>query len=324
MSDINDSSYDEYESVGESDSECVDYASDDSSDLLEASRTDASLVQSVASRSQVIAQTHSEKRCDDVRRSHASSQNTTCQLTPASRARSVTPSHSQAQAAKRRKLTNTSHSTPQCNKYTTREPRVKAAPLHVAKSPLAGALTVLYKHNATPSMLARLREIENQCATGTADGGNSNFRSWIEAATLLPGTRSRAECIVWREPRALSPPHHNARYPRREPKTLTCAPRWLVVGYVLINYEASSDDLEMPVSGAHIAMLGVDPQYRGRGIGTRLLRRAKEAASQRSGNVTLLVDDKNPAVTLYRREGFVKYANYQAASSHEFWMVCSL
>ena len=71
----------------------------------------------------------------------------------------------------------------------------------------------------------------------------------------------------------------------------------LVVGYV---------GLQMMVDEGHIVNLAVAPAARGRGIGSALLARALEAASERGARlVTLEVRENNlEAERLYRRYGF--------------------
>jgi ribosomal protein S18 acetylase RimI-like enzyme len=50
--------------------------------------------------------------------------------------------------------------------------------------------------------------------------------------------------------------------------------------------------------------MAVLPEYRGRGIGTRLLTRLLQVAANHHSAVSLSVDTDNPALRLYRRLGF--------------------
>lgn len=50
--------------------------------------------------------------------------------------------------------------------------------------------------------------------------------------------------------------------------------------------------------------LAVKPAYRGRGVGSALMRRTLEEAEQRYEAISLSVSSHNPAVRLYRRFGF--------------------
>ena len=58
---------------------------------------------------------------------------------------------------------------------------------------------------------------------------------------------------------------------------------------------------EREISVVDIALL---PEWRGRGIGSRLLRPILEEASARRVPVAIHVERQNPAMTLYRRLGF--------------------
>jgi ribosomal protein S18 acetylase RimI-like enzyme len=62
-------------------------------------------------------------------------------------------------------------------------------------------------------------------------------------------------------------------------------------GYV----DAATPELSM-------AML---PEYRGQGVGTRLLHELLRVADERYAAVSLSVSEENPALRLYRRSGFV-------------------
>jgi GNAT superfamily N-acetyltransferase len=62
-----------------------------------------------------------------------------------------------------------------------------------------------------------------------------------------------------------------------------------------------------PATGSvELVYLGIDPDFRGKGLGTALLARGLDAASRRAERrVTLAVDDANePALSLYARFGF--------------------
>ncbi len=62
--------------------------------------------------------------------------------------------------------------------------------------------------------------------------------------------------------------------------------------------------------------LGVDPGYRGQGIGTALLIALQALAVERGvSSLSLSVDRDNPAIGLYRRFGFEHYADVDAAST---------
>ena len=56
------------------------------------------------------------------------------------------------------------------------------------------------------------------------------------------------------------------------------------------------------------------PQYRGRGVGTRLLRHLLSAAAQRYDAVSLSVSESNPARRLYEREGFLAVSEPEGGS----------
>lgn len=56
--------------------------------------------------------------------------------------------------------------------------------------------------------------------------------------------------------------------------------------------------------GVHVVDLALLPEFRGRGVGTRLLRSLLDEASASGGAVTLSVERSNRAVRLYRRLGF--------------------
>jgi ribosomal protein S18 acetylase RimI-like enzyme len=51
--------------------------------------------------------------------------------------------------------------------------------------------------------------------------------------------------------------------------------------------------------------IAVRPEYRGCGVGTRLLEQLLVAADREYDAVSLSVSDGNPAVSLYRRAGFM-------------------
>jgi ribosomal protein S18 acetylase RimI-like enzyme len=65
------------------------------------------------------------------------------------------------------------------------------------------------------------------------------------------------------------------------------------------NYEPGDDEV-------YIEMLGVDPGWRGRGLGTRLVRHAETVARQiQASRLTLNVTcDNAPAIRLYHKLGF--------------------
>jgi ribosomal protein S18 acetylase RimI-like enzyme len=72
-----------------------------------------------------------------------------------------------------------------------------------------------------------------------------------------------------------------------------------VVATCLMNPQPASAAVEL-------VYLGIDPDFRGKGLGGALLARGLDAVSRRSERrVTLAVDDRNlPALALYRRFGF--------------------
>jgi GNAT superfamily N-acetyltransferase len=55
--------------------------------------------------------------------------------------------------------------------------------------------------------------------------------------------------------------------------------------------------------------MAVLPEYRGQGVGTRLLGELLRLADGRYGAVSLSVSAENPAVRLYRRWGFREAGN---------------
>jgi ribosomal protein S18 acetylase RimI-like enzyme len=57
-------------------------------------------------------------------------------------------------------------------------------------------------------------------------------------------------------------------------------------------------------AGLHLIDLALLPEYRGRGIGTALLRALLAEAAQGKGKLTLSVAASNPAQSLYERLGF--------------------
>ncbi len=67
------------------------------------------------------------------------------------------------------------------------------------------------------------------------------------------------------------------------------------------------------------------PDYRGRGIGTKLLARLLQLAREKFPGVSLSVRSDNPVLRLYERSGFVKVAGSEhpnQAESTSFTMVC--
>jgi ribosomal protein S18 acetylase RimI-like enzyme len=57
-------------------------------------------------------------------------------------------------------------------------------------------------------------------------------------------------------------------------------------------------------AGLHLIDIALLPEYRGRGIGTALLRALLAEAAQANGKLTLSVAASNPAQRLYERLGF--------------------
>lgn len=73
--------------------------------------------------------------------------------------------------------------------------------------------------------------------------------------------------------------------------------------------------------------IGVAPEYRGQGIGTRLLTQLLNAAKGNFPAVSLSVRGDNPAVHLYTRIGFVPVSGSEVLNrtgSESFNMICDL
>ncbi|NEQ42854.1 MAG: GNAT family N-acetyltransferase [Leptolyngbya sp. SIOISBB] len=73
--------------------------------------------------------------------------------------------------------------------------------------------------------------------------------------------------------------------------------------------------------------IGVAPDYRGQGIGTRLLSQLLADAKQHFSAVSLSVRGDNPAVHLYSRIGFVPVSGSEILNrtgSESFNMICDL
>jgi ribosomal protein S18 acetylase RimI-like enzyme len=98
----------------------------------------------------------------------------------------------------------------------------------------------------------------------------------------------------------LSNSHYGALYLARDQQS--------PVAYLVICFDFS---LEYRGKGAWIDELFVEPDYRGQGIGTRLLDLAETASKENGAQVLHLeVNHENRAIELYRRRGFVSHNRY--------------
>lgn len=80
------------------------------------------------------------------------------------------------------------------------------------------------------------------------------------------------------------------------------------VAYLVICFDFS---LEYRGKGAWIDELFVEPTYRRKGIGTRLLDFAETASLEHGAqSLHLEVNHGNPAIELYRRRGFLDHHRY--------------
>ena len=73
--------------------------------------------------------------------------------------------------------------------------------------------------------------------------------------------------------------------------------------------------------------IGVAPDYRGHGIGTRLLTQLLANAKEHFSAVSLSVRGDNPAVNLYKRVGFIPVSGSEILNrtgSESFNMICEL
>jgi len=80
-----------------------------------------------------------------------------------------------------------------------------------------------------------------------------------------------------------------------------------VVGFIQVVLEGMPCDLHKAKPGeAYIEFLTVDPEARGMGIGTKLLKWSEELALSRSCHyMSLEVIGGNPAIGLYERKGYI-------------------
>lgn len=80
------------------------------------------------------------------------------------------------------------------------------------------------------------------------------------------------------------------------------------VGYVVLSFDFS---LEYGGRNAWVDELFIRPEFRGRGIGSKALEFAVEAACECGARVLHLeVNRGNPAIHLYRRHGFEDHSRY--------------
>ena len=80
------------------------------------------------------------------------------------------------------------------------------------------------------------------------------------------------------------------------------------VGYLLLCFDFS---LEYGGKGAWIDELFVDRAHRGRGLGAEAMKFAEQAAREAGAQVLHLeVNRGNPAIDLYRRQGFTEHDRY--------------
>ncbi|WP_346764576.1 ribosomal protein S18-alanine N-acetyltransferase [Rhodococcus sp. HNM0569] len=94
----------------------------------------------------------------------------------------------------------------------------------------------------------------------------------------------------------------------------------VVVGYAGIGLLGSGPNVE-----SEVHTIGTDPARRGRGIGTALLHELLRVADRHGGPVFLEVrTDNEPALALYRREGFeivgTRKKYYQPSGADAFTM----
>jgi ribosomal protein S18 acetylase RimI-like enzyme len=81
-----------------------------------------------------------------------------------------------------------------------------------------------------------------------------------------------------------------------------------VIGYVVLTWSFS---LESGGLDGYIDELFLEPEVRGRGIGTRVLAQAVLEARRRGClRLCLEVEHGNPAINLYRRAGFVDHRRH--------------
>ena len=78
-----------------------------------------------------------------------------------------------------------------------------------------------------------------------------------------------------------------------------------VVGYVAVRMESDDSPRNMIKKGGYISNIVVLKDYRGRGYGAALLKKAEEfTIANNAQHIALDVQVKNPSVDLYHKHGY--------------------